>query len=169
METWCFNLHLLNDYSRRRGWRWLYDDTLLCLKAHRMKYAFICSSALSDVPLHAGICSPQMTLAILMPGPRQRAAHTGPLTEASTPNTSLRCRARPETRLQFSETTMLKWKCFLTDRRVPYHWGLKIPSRLWVSTQRFEFQLCLSLAIWVWTVYLLFQVSFSLSKKQGQS
>lgn len=169
METWCFNLHLLNDYSRRRGWRWLHDDTFLCLKAYRMKYAFICSSALSDVPLHAGICSPQMTLAMLMPGLRQCAAQTGPLTEASAPNTSLRCRGRPEKRLQFSETTMLNWKCFLTDRRVPYHWGLKIPSRLWVPTQRFEFQLCLSLAIWVWTVYLIFQVSFSLSKKQGQS
>lgn len=35
--------------------------------------------------------------------------------------------------------------------------------------QRFEFQLCLSLSMWVWTVYLISQVSFSLSKKQGQS
>lgn len=169
METLCFNLHLLSDYSRRGGWRWLYDDTFLCLKAHRMKYAFVCLSALSDVPLHAGICSPQTTLAISMPGLRQWAAHTGPLTEASNPNTSLRCSGRPETRLLSSETTMLKWKCFLMDRRVPYHYGSKIPARLWVSTQRFECQLCLSLAIWVWTVYLIFQVSFSLSKKQGQS
>lgn len=169
MKTWCFNLHLLDDYSRRQGWRWLYDDTFLCLKAYRMKYAFVCFSALSDVPLHAGICSPQMTLAILMPGLRQWAVHTRPLTEAANPNTSLRHSGRPETRLLFSETTMLKWKCFPMDRRVSHHWGLKIPSRLWVPTQRFEFHLCLSLAMWVWTVYLIFQVSFSLSKKQGQS
>lgn len=129
METLCFNLHLLNDYSRRGGWRWLYDDTFLCLKAYRMKYAFVCFSALSDVPLHAGICSPQTTLAISMPGLRQWAAHTGPLTEASNPNTSLRCSGRPETRLLSSETTMLKWKFFLMDRRVTLSLGLENPCK----------------------------------------
>ena len=85
------------------------------------------------------------------------------------PNTSLRYSGRPEKRLLFSQTTMLKWKCFPMDRRLSHHWGLKIPSRLWVPTQRFEFHLCLSLAMWVWTIYLIFQVSSSLFKKQRQS
>lgn len=76
MEPWCFNLPLLDYYGwSQGGWRWFYESLLLRLQASRMEHDSV-SLRILNATLHGGICFPQMTSAIWMPGTRQWAALT---------------------------------------------------------------------------------------------
>lgn len=139
------------------------------VKKHiRRRYAFVCLPVLSDAPLHTGIYFLKWSV-------NSKYWATYRSLKSQTPSSDNS--GEPGTLLLFSKTTLLKWECHSNGKKSSLtHWenemcpeAWKIPSRLWVHTCWFESELCLSLAVWIWTLYLIFlSHSFLTEKKKEQ-
>lgn len=113
MEPWHLNLHLLDHAGRRQeGWRWFCDYIFLCLKAYRMKYAFVCFLSIIWCTMPRGYLFPPNDFSCFNAWTK---AFCGPLTEASNLNTKLRYQWQTWNEAAVSRT-------HLTKMKMPFQW-----------------------------------------------
>lgn len=164
METWCVNLHVRLLFGRRGGWSWFYDGLLPCLQAYQSDVCFCLFLSIIwyttpcwyQFPANDFSCFNAWSKAVSSP-------HSN-TPRSLKPKHQAQISVPPETRLLFSETTSRKCKRHFNRQKSSLtHWadamcpGLENPFKALCSHMLwFESQICLSLAVWVWTVYLIF-------------